>query len=446
MRAAAAALLAGSALALVTGCGSTSTGVASGANLGTAAAQLVPADALAFASLDTNASSQQRKRLDDLTAGLPIRNELMQKLNAALSKHGLDLQRDVQPAVGNELDLTVLKVENGKPDVVALAKPSDESKLRQLASKLDSGSEHYTVEDIGGWSVVADSQASFAAVRDAQAGRSLADTSAYAAAQNRLGGDAIARVFATGAAVSSLRKALLPAAGGSAPAWISVKLSADGNALRLASSAAAAGPTPFRSALLGDVPTGASLAVSFKGGSSILQRLPAAKLGGLSLTQLAPLLTGEGVLYVRSNGLIPEVAIELSPANPRAALDHARTILSGAAGKLGPIRLTAQLSGGKLVIADTPAAASSLRGGSKLVDDAAFKDALKAAGVPQQRTGLVYANVAELAPILQLAAQAAGGKPLDASVADTLSRLGRLVAWTGRSGGVSTLDAWVEPR
>jgi len=41
------------------GCGGSSSGVASGAALGTGAANLVPADACAFASVDTDLGSQQ---------------------------------------------------------------------------------------------------------------------------------------------------------------------------------------------------------------------------------------------------------------------------------------------------------------------------------------------------------------------------------------------------
>jgi hypothetical protein len=113
---------------------------------------------------------------------------------------------------------------------------------------------------------------------------------------------------------------------------------------------------------------------------------------------------------------------------------------------LGPLPLTAQLSGNKLVIADTPAAVASLRGGNKLVDDAAFKEALHDAGVPKRTAGLLYADVAQLAPLLQLVQQAGGGKPLDADLADTLGRIGPLVAWGSRSGGVTKLNVWARRR
>ena len=57
------------ALAVVAaGCGGGgSTGVASGATLGLSAAQLVPTDATAFVSVDSNLDSAQWQRVNDLT-------------------------------------------------------------------------------------------------------------------------------------------------------------------------------------------------------------------------------------------------------------------------------------------------------------------------------------------------------------------------------------------
>ena len=46
---------------------------------------------------------------------------------------------------------------------------------------------HYTVEEIGGWSVVADAQDVFARVRAAENGQSLADADTFSAAWAQLG-------------------------------------------------------------------------------------------------------------------------------------------------------------------------------------------------------------------------------------------------------------------
>jgi Protein of unknown function (DUF3352) len=436
------------------GCGGTSATVSpADPALGTDAAQLVPPDALAFASIDTDQSSQQWQQLDKLTSGLGASQQVLQQLNEALAQHGLSYDADVKPAIGKELDVAVLKNGTATPDVVAFAKPDDQAKLRALASKFDQGNEHYTVQEIGGWSVVADSADAFAAVLAAQSGRSLGDTSAYSSAQSQLAGDAIVRVYAAAGALSSLAKQL-GTTGGTAPAWTAAKVDAGSDSIRV--SAAAAGDVvaaPTASKLLGDVPSGAALVVAFNGNGALARALRGAKTATVpqrpatpSLQQLAPLLTGDGVLYVRANGLVPELAVELAPADPQAALARARSILAGSAGKLGPLQLTPQLVDGKLVIADSPAAAAALRGGAKLVDGAAFKDALQAAGAPRRTSALVYADMAQLEPFLQLAAPALGGKALDPTLVGTLDHVGSVVAWATRSGGTSRFELWAHRR
>jgi hypothetical protein len=448
MRAFVAAALA-SLTIVVAGCGGSSpAGSASGADLGSNAAQLVPPDALAFVAVDTDQSSQQWRQLDALTNGLAVRAQVLQKVNQALARHGLSYEQDVKPALGKEVDLAVLKVEAGKPEVVAFAQPADQAKLRSLASKFDQENEHYTVQEIGGWSVVADSAEAFDAVRSASTGRSLGDTSAFTAAQAQVAGSAIVRAYVAAGAFKSLAQNLtILGAAAAAPAWAAAKVDVASDTVR--ASATVAGdvvPAPYAANLLRDVPSGAALAVSFKGSAQLARALARVQTKMLPLPQLGPLLTGEGVLYLRANGVVPELALELAPANPQVALARARALLATAAGRLGPLRLTARLSAGKLVIADSPAAVSALRGGAKLVDDAAFKDALNAAGAPQRRTALVYADVAQLAPFLQLAAQAAGGKPVDPTLADTLGHIGPLVAWATRSGGNSHFELWAKRR
>ena len=135
MRAFIAAALA-SLVVVVAGCGgSASTGSTADPPLGTDAAQFVPPDAVAFASIDTDQSSQQVRQLDELTSSLGARQQVLQKLNAALGQGGLSYDPDVKPAVGKELDVAVLKGgDSSTPDVVAFAKPDDQSKLRALAS------------------------------------------------------------------------------------------------------------------------------------------------------------------------------------------------------------------------------------------------------------------------------------------------------------------------
>jgi hypothetical protein len=419
MRVVAAAALA--ALALVAaGCGGGTPRSAQAANVAGDAATLVPSDAKAFVAVDADLSSQQWQRIDTLTKAFPARAKLVGKL-----LDGVDLQKDVVPALGPEVDFAAL----GKQEIVAFTKPSDESKLSALAAKLSKGNERYTVEQIGGWSVVADSADAFTRIRNAASGQSLGDTPAFQSAWSSVAGDGVARVYATGRDID----------------WVAARISADSDALRADAVVQPRGALPGLAprSLLSDVPSGAALAVAFRGTGDLLQRLPQMKL---PLKQLAPLLAGGGVLYARPAGLLPEAALELAPKDPTAAIASAHALLRSLGGKLGPVQLTAQLSGGKLVIADSPAAVTALSTGPKLVGDSAFKDAVKNAGVPAQTSFLAYADVSQLAPFIPPLLQALTGKAPDPALGDNLAHVGPVVAWGTREGGQAHLHFWLQPR
>jgi len=436
------AALALSALALVgAGCGASVSGIARGAELGRDAATLVPPDASAYVAADTDLDSTQWQRVDDLTKSFPIRPKILDAIQSELQKRGLTWSDDVAPALGSEVDVALI----GKSDYVAFAKPANEAKLRTLASKLSEGSEQYTVEDIGGWSVVADSKELFDKVRAAESGTSLADTPAFKAAWSAIDGDALARAYISGAALAAAPK--LAELGGKAD-WLAARVAVSSDALHVELVRHPAGATrAAKQTLLGDVPSGASLAVAFHGSADLSRALSSSGLGDkLPLTQLAPLLNGDGVLYVRVAGIVPQVAIELAAKNPQAALASARRLLGRVTGGLGPLPLTAQISNGKVVISDGPAAVAALRSGPRLRGDGEYRDAVKSAGVPARTMFLIYANVSELAPFVQLLGQAAGGKAPDPALVDNLTQVDKALVWGSQGGGVSRLSVWLRPR
>lgn len=303
-----------------------------------------------------------------------------------------------------------------KRDTVMFAKTENAGKLRARAAK-----DHQTVEKIGDWYVVASSHAVFDRVRAAESGTSLADSAAFQRAWSGLPSDAVARLYAP-------NKGLIGSA------------RADGDALRIAATSNA--NSSFRvapSPLLRDVPSGSALAVAFHGTGAT------ALLEKAGLARLAPLLQGDGVLYVRPAGLLPEIAVELATPTPQRTYAKVQALLQQYRTVLGPIQLTAAISGDKVIISDGPAAAAALRGGPKLVDDAAYKDAVKAAGTPSQTAAFVYADVTALAPFVELAAQAATGKAVDPQLGTNLGRVGTTVAWVTRRGTGIELHAWLRP-
>ncbi|MEP6979100.1 MAG: hypothetical protein ABI948_13700, partial [Thermoleophilia bacterium] len=326
MRAAAAALALG-LLLVAAGCGNSS--AATGTSSGTDAASLVPASALAYVSADANLDSQSWQIVTDLLG--PIAGT------------GADYKRDIQPALGDRVNLAVLGVEDGKPEAVAIVKPTDVAKLQALAKKFDRGTEHYTVESIGGWSVVADSAAAFQSVRDANTGSSLADNADFKSAMSQVGGSSFATAYASGSGVEQLPaklRALVRVAG--SPRWVAAGVTADKSALHLDVRAAGAStPAAYRPALLNDVPSGAILAVSFKDVNQLLVRIQAEPTLRASLPPFLNglrSLGGEGVLFLQPGTLLPVITLEIQAHDPAAAAKSLRTLAAQAA-KLLPLRV-----------------------------------------------------------------------------------------------------------
>ena len=303
MRSAAAALALG-LLLIASGCGTSS--AATQTSSGTDAASLVPASALAYVSADANLDSQQWQVLTDVFGPLPSK---------------LDYKNDIHPALGDRVNLAVLGIDNGKPEAVALVQPTDEAKLSALAKKFDQGSEHYTVEQIGGWSVVADSAEAFQSVRNADSGSSLADTANFKSAMSQVGDTGFATVYASGSGVQQLPaklQALVRVAG--SPRWVAASITADKTALQIkARAAGGTSPAAYRPTLLHDVPSGAILAVSFKDVNQLLARVQSEPLLRTSLPPFVTALRsvgGEGVLYLLPGTLIPVVTLEVHPSDP----------------------------------------------------------------------------------------------------------------------------------
>ena len=429
MRAAAAALSLG-LLLVAAGCGNSS--AATRSSSGTDAASLVPASALAYVSADANLDSQSWQVVTDLFG--PIVGT------------DADYKRDIKPALGDRVNLAVLGVESGKPEAVAIVKPTDVAKLEALAKKFDRGTEHYTVENIGGWSVVADSAAAFQSVRDANSGSSLADNADFKSAMSQVGDSSFATAYASGSGVEQLPaklRALVWVAG--SPRWVAAGITADKSALHVdVRAVGASSPAAYRPALLNDVPSGAILAVSFKNVNQLLARIQAEPT---LRAALPPFLTGlkslggEGVLYLLPGTLLPVITLEVQAPDPAAAATSLRALAAQAA-ELLPLRVERQ--GNKVLL--TNAAAGVNPGSGSLVDDQPFKDALAAADAPDEVTWLAYADIQRLAPILQALAALTGNGQSKPSATPKLEKFGTLVAFGARSGSTSRVEVRLTAR
>lgn len=430
--------LAAAALLVVSGCG----GAATTGTRGEDAARLVPPDSVAFLSVDTNLDSEQWKLVRRLAPDFQV----------GLTR---DYERELRPALGDELNLAILDVDDGEPEAIALVHSDDEAKLRALASTFDRDGERYTVQRIGGWSVVADSPEAFDAVRRAESGRSLADTAGFQTAMAADDGDALATAYANGSGLEQVPDeigALFRVVG--SPRWIAARLAAEDDAARLELQAASPDLASriYRPRLLREVPSGALVAVSFRDAHLLLNRLAAEpalldslrevqQTIGVSLVDLAAALRGEGVFYVVPSTLIPILVFAVESPNPRSASRALERVAARIRAKTrGALALHVVTKGNRVVL--TNGLGSAPNTGGRLVDDQRFKDALAAADVPDQVTWLAYADLQRLAPIVQALSQLLG----NSAQPDKLERLGTLVAFGARSGSVSRLQARVTIR
>jgi hypothetical protein len=113
------------------GCGG---GTKQGATRGglPAGAAIVPASVPAFVTIDSNLDSPGWQAVKALARKFPGESILLDSLRRELAKEGLDFSRDIEPVLGEEIDVVWLDFANGGANVVALTKSTDPAKLKKL--------------------------------------------------------------------------------------------------------------------------------------------------------------------------------------------------------------------------------------------------------------------------------------------------------------------------
>jgi len=413
---------------LAAGCGGGGSGSSSDAG------SIVPTGALAFATIDTDASSAQVSSALKILHKFPIEPRAEQQLRASIKQSGVDFDA-LTSSAGSELDIAAINV-NGQPQAVGLAKPSDE---KAFDAQLDKTSTQHTT--MKGWTVFSGKQATLDAFKK-QSSSSIADDATYQAAIKSLPADAVLRFYASPAAESALLNAAkqqnLPSGSlGKLPAaqWFTGALTSQDGAFKLEvhtkapSTQALSKPNP----LAGKIPAGAIVALALNGGGAT-KSLPAATqeqlsvIGqqlGVDLPALISVLNGPVIAYVRPGIPLPEVTIAALPAQPQNAAKAIGGLLgrfaSGAKAvptkvdggtldklDLGPVALYYGVNGGQLVVSDSNNAIAELNGSvGRLTGDAVFKEAKNGAGMPDSAQTFIYLDIKDALPALSGFAQLA---------------------------------------
>lgn len=410
---------------LAAGCGG------GGGSSSSDADSLVPANALAFVTIDTDASSSQVSSALKILKKFPIEPRAEQQLRASIKQSGVDFDA-LTSSAGSQVDIAVINV-NGRPHPVGLAKPSDE---KAFDAQLDKSSSKHTTMD--GWTVFADQQATLDAFKKSS-GSSLADDTTYQTAIKSLPSEAIARFYASPAAEDAVLRAAksnLPSASlGALPSgrWFAGALTSKDGAFKLEVHAKAANMQALSTSnpLAGKIPSGSIVALALNGGGatktlSAATREQLSALGqqlGVDLPALISALDGPVIAYVRPGIPLPEVTIAARPAQPQNAASAIGGLLarfaSGAKAvptqvdggtldklDLGPVSLYYGVNDGQLVVTDSSNALAELNGSvGRLTGDAVFKEAKDGAGMADSVQTFVFVDIKDALPALSGFAQ-----------------------------------------
>lgn len=412
-----------------------------------AGADLVPADAVMFAAIDTDFESSQWERAGDLVDEFPDGDKLRRFILDELSDEGIDLEEDVKPAVGPQVNVVWLDAEDDQ-SFVGLTQPEDAEKLQLLLEK--DGDESF-FRDVEGWTAFAEDEKYLDALARGRAEGSLAADAQFGEAMGRVSEDALVRLYFNGAAAAPAFEEeagldpgtladLMP--GGEVP-WISLSVAAEDRGGRFEGAVGFAGDPdgyvgPTYEAKLPDVaPAGVLAYFSSKDLEGQLSKFrdvfarmepeferDIARFEneiGVSLEEdVGPLLAGEAAVYVREGAFIPEVTLLLEVDDEQQAM---ATLDDLADGLREPLELgeahTTEIAGvqarqldvappvsiywaafdGRLVITTQRAGIAELRGdGDRLSEDDVFQDALEDADMPGETAGFAYVNLRKAIP------------------------------------------------
>ena len=483
------------ALVLVTaGCGGGSGGSKSGA-AAPSGASLVRSDALAFVSVNSDLSSSQWQTADKLSRKFPGRDKAIEQLKQSVSKQQLDYDRDIKPALGSEVDIAVALGATLKDTSFAiLTKPEDPGKFKDLVAKLNasdnSGKSAVYREVSGGWYALSSSQKMIDAVLKS-GGNSLADDGTFKDALNALPSDTLASAYVNGKQLTTVLQQYqqqrppsidLSTAGLNDLDFISASLNAESDGVRLRGAVSGSGSKAFGSGnysskLLSGVPADALAFLTFQGGGAAdqLQKLESnpqyesmlkqmEQSLGVSLKDVLDLLRNEVAFYVRPGAGIPEFSLLLQSSDEQKSMATLEKLLTrlGATGLTRPcsappesgvdvkcvsisnLQIRYGAFDGKVLVSSGPSAISEYKGsGSKLPDDADFKEAKSAAGMPDSNGGFAYVNLKDTIPLIESLA-GLGGSTLSSDATANLAPLRSLTAWSGGSGNTRTFDVFLE--
>jgi len=456
-------------------------------------ASIVTGNALAFVSVDSDLDSSQWSKVDDLSRKFPGRDKALGDLKKRLAGENVEWDRDIDPALGPEVDFVVVRGPTLEKTAVAfLTRPDDPDKFRQLVKKLDATDENRStptaVREVNGWYVAAENEAAIDRVLKGS-GDALSDNGTFNDALGKLPDDALAKAYLNGPQLADLaRDAAKEGSSTFDPDTVGLdkidfyaaSLAAEDAGLRLKGAVTGSGVSSFgggdyTSKLLGGVPEDALAFLTFDGGgltkrlrslqsnqmfAQALRQVESAT--GVSFDSLLDLFANEVGFYLRPGAGIPEVSLALDPADRDTALAtldrlagrvaalYGGRVSSGTQDghevktiDLGQVAVHYAALDDKLLITSGVTGIAEYGSDSQLTDSADFKEAKAAAGLPDSNGGFLYLDLKTAIPLIESFAGLAGER-LPQDVSGNLRPLRSFVSWIGGSGDTRTFDAFLE--
>jgi hypothetical protein len=455
-------------LLVIAGCGGKSKSSSSGGSSSAVGAELAPASATAFISVNTDSSGAQWKQLKTLLASVPA---LQTSLDKSISKSGITLT-DVEQALGPVTDV-VVQGTGTTQTAVMLTAPEDTAKLKSLLAKSSSKQVTTTIE---GWLASSETQAALDEFKSAVAKGKLSDSSSFKEAMDALPEDALARAYIRGEALTDLATSSMKSSSSSALTntlgtknkvdWIALAASAvpEGLSIEGAAKGVKGLSSSATSTLIDKLPSGAAFAVDLNGKTVGLdqavtnlrdndkyrsQIAQIEALLGMKLEDLAALAGSEMAIYGGSSGI--GVLIKAPDAAKASALvEKVGALMSAQSGgqsqkvtvagvqalelTFSNIKVYLGIDNGNLFLTTD---ANGLLGSGKLTSDQAYTTATGALSVPSESLGVLYVDFAGLATFAESNSsllQNFGGSSTVTSSMSNLEGLSSLLGYATASG------------
>ena len=157
-------------------------------------ASFAPGNTAAYVVAVTNVDSEQWQAADRLLRRFPGRAKLLKSFTDELQKDNLTWERDVRPALGEDVHVVWLDFKSDD-NVVGYARPRDEAKFNKLLECCEEPMLHRKIE---GWTVFAEREELLDQFEAARSGDSLADDGVFREAMERLPDDSLSRAYISG--------------------------------------------------------------------------------------------------------------------------------------------------------------------------------------------------------------------------------------------------------